>query len=420
MAKKEEMAVEEIQPVEAEVKTEAKSEPSLKEGGEMKIKKPTKPRQMVSKETEVTKIDLSKVTKEDVTKEGNVTKVDLTPKEDVKEEPVVEVVEEQPKEEVKEETPVLEEITDEVKEEVKEEIVEAKADKLEEEVVEAIDNAQKTGEEVPENIQKVMDFMDDTGGSLDDYVKLNQDYDKLDSNQLLKEYYKQTKSHLDDEEISFLMEDQFSFDEEVDEERDVRRKKLALKEQVANAKTHLDGLKSKYYEEIKAGVKLTPDQQKAVEFFNRYNDEQKVTQEDHERKSNVFNNMTNDVFDKSFKGFEYNVGDKKYRLNVKDGEKVKSTQSDISNFVKKFLNDKNEMNDAAGYHRSLFTAMNADAVANHFYEQGKADAIKDSIARSKNVNMDPRQTHKTVEAGGMKVRAIAGKGSQEFKVKIRK
>ena len=424
MAKKEEVAIEEIQPVEAEVKTEAKSEaksePSLKEGGEMKIKKPTRPRQMVSKESEITKIDLSKVTKEDITKEGNITKIDLTPKENVKEEPIVEVVEEQPKEEVKEETPVLEEITDEVKEEIKDEIVEAKADELEEKVFEAIDHTKETGEKIPENIQKVMYFMDDTGGSLDDYVKLNQDYDKLDSNQLLKEYYKQTKTHLDDEEISFLIEDQFSFDEDLEEERDVRRKKLALKEQVANAKTHLDGLKSKYYEEIKAGVKLTPDQKKAVDFFNRYNDEQKVTQEDHERKTNVFNSKTNDVFGKGFKGFEYNVGDKKYRLNVKDGEKVKSTQSDITNFVKKFLNDKNEMNDAVGYHRSLFTAMNADAVANHFYEQGKADAIKDSIARSKNISMDPRQTHKTVEVGGMKVRAISGIGAQEFKVKIRK
>ena len=262
--------------------------------------------------------------------------------------------------------------------------------------------------------------MNETGGSLDDYVKLNQDYSKLDNNQLLREYYKQTKSHLTDDEISFIMDDQFSVDEETDEERDIRRKKLALKEQVASAKTHLDGLKSKYYDEIKAGVKLTPEQKKAIDFFDRYNEEQDVSQKDHERKTSLFNKKTSEVFDQNFKGFEYKVGDKRYRFNVKDANKIKNNQSDISNFVKNFLNKDNEMNDAVGYHKSFFTAMNADAVANHFYEQGKADAIKDSIAKSKNVSMDPRQTHKTVEAGGLKVRAISGDDSSAFRVKIRK
>ena len=216
------------------------------------------------------------------------------------------------------------------------------------------------------------------------------------------------------------MEDQFSVDEEIDEERDVRRKKLALKEQVASAKTHLDGLKSKYYNEIKAGVKLTSEQKKAVDFFNRYNQEQGENQKVADHQASIFNNETSKVFNQNFKGFEYKVGDKRYRFNVKDADKVKSSQSDITNFVKKFLNDKNEMSDASGYHKSLFTAMNADAVANHFYEQGKADAIKNSIANAKNVSMDPRQTHKTVEAGGMKVRAITGSDSNSFKVKIRK
>jgi hypothetical protein len=216
------------------------------------------------------------------------------------------------------------------------------------------------------------------------------------------------------------MEDQFSYDEESDEERDIRRKKLALKEQVANAKNHLDGLKSKYYAEIKAGVKLTPDQQKAVDFFNRYNKEQGENQKVADRQASIFKQKTNNVFNNEFKGFEYKVGDKRYRFNVKDADKVKSEQSDITNFVKKFLNDKNEMSDGAGYHKSLFTAMNADAVANHFYQQGKADAIKESMAKSKNVNMDPRQTHKTVEAGGIKVKAITGDDSNAFRVRLRK
>ena len=160
------------------------------------------------------------------------------------------------------EAPVLEEITEDSTEE--------EVAVVEEKIEEAVAEAEATGKPIPENIQKLMDFMEETGGDLSDYVKLNQDYSKLDDQNLLYEYYKQTKPHLNNEEINFLMEDQFSFDEETDDDREIRRKKLALKEQVANAKSHLDGRKSKYYEEIKAGSKLTQEQQKAIDFFNSF------------------------------------------------------------------------------------------------------------------------------------------------------
>jgi len=308
------------------------------------------------------------------------------------------------------EAPVLEEITEE---EVKEQ-----AEELTEQVEEAVAEAKETGEPLPENIQKLMDFMKETGGDLSDYVKLNQDYSKLDDQNLLYEYYKQTKPHLNNEEINFLMEDQFSYDEEVDEERDIRRKKLALKEQVANAKSHLDGQKSKYYEEIKAGSKLTNEQQKAVDFFNRYNKESEVTQKTVKKNSDIFTQKTDNVFNDKFKGFEYNVGDKKYRFNVNNAEEVKVTQSDINNFTKKFLDKNNSLSDAKGYHKSLYTAMNADAVAKHFYEQGKADATKESVAKAKNIDMNPRQQHGVVDTGGMKVKVL-GSNSSDFKFKIK-
>ncbi len=419
MAKKEDKVVEEIQPTQkAKTETKKVDEPVLQEGGDMKMKTPKKPKQLGKQDNSIAKIDLSKAKEETKQAEEAIAKVDLSKKEEEpkQEEKIVEVVEDKPKEEVVEETPILEEIT----EEIKEEIIESKTEELQEDLEQAVQDSKETGVDLPENIQKVVEFMNETGGTLEDYVRLNQDYSKYDDNTLLREYYKQTKSHLTDDEISFLMEDQFSVDEEIDEERDVRRKKLALKEQVASAKTHLDGLKSKYYNEIKAGVKLTSEQKKAVDFFNRYNQEQGENQKVADHQASIFNNETSKVFNQNFKGFEYKVGDKRYRFNVKDADKVKSSQSDITNFVKKFLNDKNEMSDASGYHKSLFTAMNADAVANHFYEQGKADAIKNSIANAKNVSMDPRQTHKTVEAGGMKVRAITGSDSNSFKVKIRK
>ncbi len=382
----------------------------------------------------VTKVDLSAKKEDD-----NIIKVDLNnppkkeqdavPEQSTDEVPVrdesetsekvleenVETTDEKPtgeevSEQVQDEQPVIEEVTDEQVEEQTEELVE--------ETKEAIAEAQETGKELPDNIQKLIDFMDETGGDVEDYVRLNQDYSKYDDNSILREYYKQTKKHLTDEEINFLMEDSFSYDEEEDTERDIKRKKLAFKEQVASARTHLDGQKSKYYEEIKAGSKLTPEQQKAVNFFNRYNKESEENQKVVERQKNTFKLKTDGLFNKNFKGFNYDVGDKKYRFNVKNTNEVKETQSDINNFVKKFLNKNNEMEDAAGYHKSLFTAMNADAVAKHFYEQGKADALKESIAKSKNVDMAPRQAFGEVQAGGIKVRVL-GDNSNDFKFKIK-
>jgi len=214
------------------------------------------------------------------------------------------------------------------------------------------------------------------------------------------------------------MEDEFSYDEDVDEEKDIRRKKLALKEQVANAKNHLDGLKSKYYDEIKAGSKLTKEQQKAVDFFNRYNEEEANRQQTLDKNTSTFLNKTDKVFNDKFKGFEYNIGDKKFRMNVNNADKVKENQSDINNFIKKFLNENETMEDAAGYHKSLYTAMNADTIASHFYEQGKADALKESISNAKNVSMDARQSHGEVSAGGVKVRVL-GDNSADFKFKIK-
>ena len=309
------------------------------------------------------------------------------------------------------ETSVLEEIT--------EDSTEDEVTVIEEQVEEAIAEAEATGKALPENIQRLVDFMEETGGDLNDYVKLNQDYSKLDDQNLLYEYYRQTKPHLNNEEINFLMEDSFSYDEEEDSDRDIRRKKLALKEQVANARAHLDGQKSRYYEEIKAGSKLTQEQQKAIDFFNRYNKESEATRRTVKKNSDIFTQKTNQVFNDKFKGFEYNVGDKKYRFNVNNAEEIKNTQSDLNNFTKKFLDKNSTLNDAMGYHKSLYTAMNADAVAKHFYEQGKADAIKDSVTKSKNVNMNPRQSHtENVNTSGLRVRALDNDGP-DFKFKIK-
>ena len=371
----------------------------------LKVKKPKMKK--LKQDDEPIKVDLSKPQQT----EDNVTKVDVSENKSEVEEVTEEV---KPVEEKQEETPVVQEITEEEAKEVEELVTETK---------EAIVEAQQTGKELPENIKKLMNFMEETGGDLNDYVRLNRDYSDMDNHTLLREYYKNTKPHLTDEEVSFMMDDQFSYDEEENDEKEIKRKKLALKEQVASAKAHLDGQKSKYYEEIKAGSKLTSEQQKAVDFFNRYNKEQESNKRVQEQNKKTFLNKTNEVFGDKFKGFEYNVGDKRFRFNVKDVDQVKEDQSDINNFVKRFLNKNSEIEDANGYHKSLFTATNADAIAKHFYEQGKADALKDSIAKSKNVNMDARQSHNApTEAGGLKFRVLGEdnvRQNSEFKIRKR-
>jgi len=313
-----------------------------------------------------------------------------------------------------EEVRVLEEVTDE-------EVTETKAEDVDVEPEPTETVEEKVNINLPENVEKLVEFMNETGGSLEDYVRLNKDVESLDEQQLVQEYYKVTKPHLDDDEINFLIEDSYSYDEELDDEREIKRKKLLYKEEVQRAKEHLNNMKSKYYDEIKAGSRLTPDQQKAVDFFNRYQKENEESSKLAQRQASVFTQKTEQVFSQDFKGFEYQVGDKKYRFNVKDAGRVKETQSDISNFTKKFLGNDNTIGDAKGYHKALFTAMNADAVANHFYQQGKADAMKESSQRSKNVDMSPRGTHEqTTQVGGFKVRAISGDDSGRLRVKIRK
>jgi len=313
------------------------------------------------------------------------------------------------------EEPVIEEITEEEKTPVEnntggEPLVE---DKQPEQIKEPEIN-------LPEGIQDLVKFMEETGGSIEDYSRLNADYSNVDENTLLREYYKQTKPHLSYDEVSFLLDDKFSFDEEIDEERDIKRKKLALKEEVANANKFLNETKEKYYKEVKLGSKLAPEQQKAIDFFDRYNKEQQSAEELLKQQTQHFQQQTSKVFNQEFKGFNFDVGDKKYRFNVKDVNKVKETQSDLLNVFNKYVGDNKMLQDAGGYHKALFAASNPDKIANHFYEQGKADAIKQLSAEAKNINMDPRKTSSGyVEAGGIKVKAISGDDDSKLKFKLK-
>ncbi len=344
-----------------------------------------------------TKINLNK--KEDAVQEQSAQKVDVQVP--AKDSPEVEskVLDKEPSGESVEEkiaSPITEIALDNVVSKEIEEVVK-------EEVV----------PKMPENIEKLINFMEDTGGSIEDYTRLNRDYSVLDEKSLLKEYYKNTKPHLNQEEIDFIMEDNFSFDEEVDEERAIKKKKLAFKEEIAKATNFLEETKSKYYDEIKLRPGVTQEQKKATDFFNRYN----KGQEDVKRIRGVFEAKTNELTNEDFKGFEFNVGDKKFNYNA-DPTEIVEKQSNLDSFFRRFLNKKGEMIDPSGYHKAIYAARNADTIANHFYEQGKADAVKDVLAKSNNIENQPRaQNSGEVFIGGLKVKAVNGVDSSKLKFK---
>ena len=368
--------------------------------GEFKIKK--KPKKLINTSNKDIKLDLSKNTEktEDAvqTQETNDSDVVVEEKKDeTSGEKVVEEV--RATEEVKQETPIIEEIKEEIKEEVKEEVVK--------------EAPQIT---LPENIEKLVSFMKETGGTVEDYVNLNKDYSTYDEKSLLSEYYKRIKPHLNTEEVNFLMEDTFSYDEEADDERTVKKRQLLFKEEIAKAKNFLESSKSKYYEEIKLRPGVTQEQQKAMDFFNRYNKEQEIAAE---RREN-FRNKTNEIFSNDFKGFEISVGEKNFRYNISNPQALAEKQSDLNTFVKKFLNKDGEVVDAVGYHKAIYAAENVDTIANHFYEQGKADAVKDVMAKSKNITNEPRpQASGDVFINGLKVRAIDGVDASKLKFKVK-
>tara|TARA_R110002073_G_scaffold142403_1_gene294290 strand:- start:36235 stop:37482 length:1248 start_codon:yes stop_codon:yes gene_type:complete len=275
---------------------------------------------------------------------------------------------------------------------------------------------------LPENIQKLADFINDTGGTIEDYVKLNKDIDSLDERQLLREYHQSLEPSLDAEELDIIMEDLYDSDEDEDSEREIKKKGITKKRDLTKAKKHLQGIKDKYYEEIKAGSSLTPDQKKAVDFFNRHSEVQETDLKSRTQKQKVFTEKTDKLFNEDFKGFEFKVGEKRYRYNVKDVAGTKKTQSSIENFTKKYLGDDNALNDEKGYHKAIFTAMNADAIAEHFYKQGGADAVKNSAANKKNIDMGNRKAHdKNVPSTGkMKARVVtADKGQSTGKLKFK-
>ena len=401
--------------------SETKTNEPVKQEGDFSLKgKSKRPKQLSNKAPEIVKVNIKEPL---VNLEPDVTKVVIS-KDELKQE--ANAIQEQstesgvlhteqpkvglqevgqgnsgPIEDVKEDLP-LQEITEEVKQVVQE-------------AKEAVRDEKILGKPLPENVEKLVAFMEDTGGTVEDYVRLNADYSSVDDKTLLKEYYKKTKPYLESDDVSLLLED-YDYDEDLDEERDIRKKKIAFKEEVAKAKSFLEETKNKYYDEIKLRPGVTQDQQKATDFFNRYNEDQETATRQHED----FKSKTNNYFNDEFKGFEFDVSGKRFRYGVQNPGKIAEDQSNINNFVGKFLNKEGEVTDTKGYHKALFMASNADTIINHFYEQGKSDATKDIIGKSKNPSTQPRQAQEGEFINGLKVRSISGLDSSKLKIKTKK
>jgi hypothetical protein len=397
----------------------------IKQEGEFKIKTPSKPKNLGNNTNEPIKVNMKEPL---VEVESNVTKVVISNEEKKEEEDAVQT------QETNDSNAIIEESKDssdseEVVEKVRasdekvespltviEDTEEEEEKEKEPEVTKEVEQATQEQRVLPENIEKLVSFMEETGGTVEDYVRLNADYTNVDNQTLIREYYKQTKPHLDSEDISLLLED-FNYDEDIDEPKDIRKRKIAFKEEVAKAKSFLEQLKGKYYDEIKLRPGVTQEQKKATEFFNRYNEEQQAVKEKHVD----FIDRTKKLLNNDFEGFDFKVSDKKFRYGIKNPTQVAENQSDITNFIKTFLNEKGEITDTKGYHKAIYAARNADTIAQHFYEQGKADAVKDVMAKSKNISNEPRQSASgEVYIGGLKVKAISGADSSKLKIKTKK
>ena len=393
--------------------SETKTNEPVKQEGEFKIKKKT-PKKLTPLSDEPIKVNIKEPL---IELEPDVKKV-IIPKQEEDAIPIGETekvsVEKSPGDSAEMGEPVQEsnETTEgfsAIKEVVEEKITEVQVEK-------AIQDEKILGKTLPENIEKLVSFMEETGGTIEDYTRLNADYSQVDDITLLKEYYKKEKPYLEGEDIDMLLED-FVIDEDIDEDRDARKKRIAFKEEVAKAKSYLEETKSKYYDEIKLRPGVTQDQQKATDFFNRYNKQQEAAEQQHTQ----FKESTKELFNDNFEGFDIKVGDKNYKYNIQNRDKVAESQSNINNLVGKFLDTEGNVKDTKGYHKAMYAADNVDKIASHFYEQGKADAVKEVVNNSKNLSSTKaRSTQGEVFINGLKVKAISGTDSKSLRIKTKK
>jgi len=272
-------------------------------------------------------------------------------------------------------------------------------------------------EELPEDVKAYFEYKKETGRSISDFVKLQQDYDSMNPDSLIASYYSATEEGLDSEDIQYLMDDKFGFDEDLDDDKEKKKKQLAKKRELSKAKKYFKEQKEKYKLPLESREVVSESNKKEVEAYRKYIEENAVYEKEAAKKLQWFKEETNKVFNKDFKGFEFVINDKKISYLPGSVEDVKSSQSSIDNFIQRYVDNRGLVKDTAQYHRALSMAMNPDKYAKFFYEQGKADAVDNISKKTKNINMDVRSTPQVTSKSGFKVRSLNQDSGRGLKIR---
>jgi hypothetical protein len=276
--------------------------------------------------------------------------------------------------------------------------------------------------DLPEEIVNYLNYKKETGRGLDDFMRLTKDVDGMNEDQLLFEFWKQQKPHLDSDDVDFELNERFSYDEDADDASDVRKRKIAKKEELAKAKEYFNKLKETYKTKVESTKDFIPAEE--LEDFNAYKNnktESQQSQTEATKRSEYFSEKTNELFNEKFEGFEFKLNDKSLKYKPADSIKLKESQSDLNNFVTKHLNEDGYLKDAASYHKSLSLAMHPDSFAKFFYEQGKSDAVNDITKESKNIDMNGiRNATQSASSGGFKVTSVSSGSGSGLRIKSNK
>ncbi len=280
--------------------------------------------------------------------------------------------------------------------------------------------AEEESEKMPEDVAAYYKYKKETGRSIDDFAKLQTNYDDVNPDKLLREYLIATEIGLDSDDIDSLMED-YDYDEDLDDESLIKKRKIAKKKTIAKAKNYFNEQKEKYRVPLESGgSSISESDAKELEAYKQYIESSKTYEEEVKRKRDWFTKKTDDVFGSEFKGFEFTLDDKKVTFAPGDATELKKIQSDPQNFITKFLNEDGLMEDAGGYHKALSIAMNPDKFAKFFYEQGKAEATDDVMKKTKNINMSDRRTPEITSKGGVQIKSLDNDSGRGLKIRKRK
>ena len=282
-----------------------------------------------------------------------------------------------------------------------------------------LNEVRESAPDLPEDVAAYYKYKQETGRGLEDFVKLNRNLDESDGERLLRDYLLETEEGIDDEDVDILLEE-YTYDEDLDDEGDVKKAKLAKKKAIAKAKKYFEEQKEQYKAPLESRGAPSLEDSEEYQSYKQYVEQAKTYQEEQKRRKEWFDEKTNEVFSDGFKGFEFSIDDKSYVYTPGDRTELKKLQQTPEAWLNKYLDDKGLVKDAAGYHKSLAVAMNPEKFARFFYEQGQANAVDDVMRKTKNINMSERAAPQSTTKGGLKIRAVNQDSGRGLKIKTRR